>query len=190
MNPLDPQADEQARLERRRERARALRACRPIERVFLKGLPKARYSPYTAAKQLGMSDSTAWKIMRRARVRKAMELFLQDALDELGVSHASLVADLVAIKERCMQCEPVLDDEGKPTGMFQFDARAAIAAVKEIADLLKLAPARRIDLTLREGNAIPAPMFHVSFEDGGPGDYGIEVSGKLGHDVPSSDAIN
>ena len=137
----------QAADERRRERVQVLRACRPIERRFLKGLAEAAYSPYTAARQIGISDSTAWKMMQRARVKKAMQLFLEDALDRIGVSHASLVADLVKIKERCMQCQPVLDDEGKPTGMFQFDARAAIAAVKEIADLLEFAPAKRIELS-------------------------------------------
>jgi hypothetical protein len=145
-------------LERRRERSQALRACRPIERVFLKQLPKSRYSPYVAGKALGYSDSTTWKIMQRGRVKHAMELFLRDALEEIGVSHTSLVADLVAIKERCMQVCPVLDKEGKPTGEFQFDSRGAIAAIKEIAELLKIAPAKRVEISNPDGIGLFAPL--------------------------------
>jgi len=141
-------------LDRRRERTNALRACRPIERQFLKQLPKSRYSPYVAGKALGYSDSTTWKIMQRARVKRAMELFLQDALEEIGVSHSSLVADLNEIKERCMQARPVLDKEGKPTGFFEFDAPSAISAARLLIDLLKLAPPKRVELSGVDGAPI------------------------------------
>lgn len=165
-------------IERRRERTNALRACRPIERQFLKQLPKSRYSPYVAGHALGYSDSTTWKFMQRPRVRHAMELFLRDALEEIGVSHSSLVADLQAIKERCMQVCPVFDKDGKKiVGLFeQFDAKNAIAAIKEIAALTRIAAPKRIELTGRDGKDLPAPVFNISFEDGAPGDQGIDVS--------------
>lgn len=184
------EAAEQALLERRRERTNALRACRPHERFFLRQLPKSRYAPYTAGQALGLSSRTVMKMLNRPRVRRAMEIFLADALDEIGVSHASLVADLVEVKQRCMQQQAVLDKDGKPTGEFQFDSRGAIAAIKEIAELLKLTPAKRIELTTKDGKELPAPVFNISFADGGPGDYGIEVSGAPGSDVPGSDALN
>ena len=175
---------------RRRERTLALRACWPHERAFLRQLPKSGYSAYRAGIALKISSRTTLNLQNLPRVRKVIELFLQDALDEIGVSHVSLVADLVEIKDRCMQAQPVRDREGKPTGEFQFDSRGAIAAIKELADLLKLAPAKRIELTTKDGNALPAPVFHISFQDGGPGDYGIEVSGPPGSDVPGSDTLN
>jgi len=182
-----PATPDQAALiaDRRRERIEALRACRPMERVFLRQLPKSRYSPYVAAKVLGYSDSTVWKFMQRARVKRAMGLFLRDALEEIAVSHASLVADLQAIKERCMQVHPVLDKDGKETGEFQFDAKNAIAAIKEIADLMKLAPAKRIELTGRDGEPLAPPVFNISFEDGAPGEQGIDVSDPMGGDPES-----
>jgi hypothetical protein len=171
--------------ERRRERLQALKACRPLERAFLRQLPKSRYSPYVAAKALGYSDSTVWKCMQRARVKRAMELFLRDALEEMAVSHASLVADLQTIKERCMQVQPVLDKDGKETGEFQFDAKNAIAAIKEIAHLRNLAPSQRIEVTGRDGVPLAAPVFNISFEDGAPGEQGIDVSYPMVGDAES-----
>lgn len=184
-----PPAEPDPVLARRRERAAALRQCRPHERLFLRQLPQSRYAPYTAGEALGLSSRTVYKMLNRPRVRRAMEVFLQQALDEIGVSHASLVADLVTIKERCMQVEPVLDRKGNPTGVFQFDSHGAIAAVHKLMELMKLAPAKHFVHTVNDPNALPAPVFHISFEDGGPGDYGIEVSGKIGHDSTSG-AIN
>ena len=81
-----------------------------------------------------------------------------------------------------MQVRPVLDKEGKETGEFQFDAKNAIAAIKEIADLLKLAPAKRIELTGRAGQPLSPPVFNISFEDGAPGEQSIDVSYPMGGD--------
>lgn len=176
--------------ERRKERLLALRDCSLQERRFLRQLPQSRYAPYSAGKALSMSDRNVWKLLKRPRVKRAMEAFLRDALEEIGVSHVSLVADLVEVKDRCMQERPALDKKGNPTGEFQFDAHAAISAINAIADLLKLAPPKRVELTTKDGKALPAPVFNISFADGGPGDYGIEVSGSPGNDVPGSDVLN
>lgn len=148
--------------QRRRERTQALRACRPMERVFLRQLPKSRYSPYVAAKVLGYSDSTVWKFMQRARVKRAMDLFLRDALEEIGVSHTSLVADLMTIKNRCMQVEAVCDKEGKQTGVYEFDASGATSAIKLLVDLLKLAPPKRVELTGADGGPIETLTTHIT----------------------------
>lgn len=144
--------------ERRKERLLALRECTLKERAFLKQLPTSRYAPYCAGRELGFSYRTTWLFLKRPRVKRAMEAFLRDALEEIGVSHASLVADLVEVKDRCMQARPALDKKGNPTGEFQFDAHAAISAINAIADLLKLAPPKRVELTATVENA-PA---HIS----------------------------
>lgn len=176
--------------ERRRERLLALRECTLQERRFLRQLPQSRYAPYTAGKALSMRDRNVWRLLKRPRVKRAMEAFLQDALEEIGVSHVSLVADLVEIKERCMQAKAVFDKKGNRTGEYQFDAHGAISASREIKELLNLVPPKRIELTTKDGKELPAPVFRISFQDGGPGDYGIEVSGDPGSDVPGSDALN
>lgn len=142
--------------ERRRKHLQALRACKPQERQFLRALAECRYQPFSAAKKVGISNRMAGKMMTRPRVREAMELFLQDALDETSVSHASLVADLVEIKERCLQARPIQDASGKQVfvrlrsgkvaAAYSFDARGAVQAVKELAELMKLAPAKRVEV--------------------------------------------
>lgn len=157
---------------RRKERIQALRACLPLERVFIRYLPKARYSPYTAAREAGISDSTAWKMMNRPRVKRAMGLFLEDAADQIGVSHESLLADLVEIRERCMQHRPVLDKRGKPVmveladgqlaAAYTFDAHGAVAAISKIMELRKLVPARRVELTGVDGGPIETVATHIN----------------------------
>ena len=139
---------------RRKELALALRACRPHERTFLRELGQHRYRTYAAGEALGMSTHTVHKMLKRPRVRRAMEVFLQDALDEIGISHTSLVADLVEIKERCMEYREVLDRKGNPTGKFQFDAGGAIAAVRELTELLDMAAPKRVELTGADGGPI------------------------------------
>lgn len=153
MTPAQELAEEALKA-RRRELALALRACRPHERLWLRKLPEHRYEPYGTANALGMSNKTVMNMLKRPRVKRAMEVFLQDALDEIGISHTSLVADLVEIKKRCMQAEPVLDKKGQPTGVYQFDSRGAIAAIQEIAELRRLAPPKRLELTGADGGPI------------------------------------
>lgn len=141
-----------AMAERRRERALALRACRPIERAFLRQLPKSRYEPYSAGEALGISSRTVWLMTKRPRVKRAMEVFLQDALEDIGVSHASLVADLVTIKEHCIRH---LVTEPKA-------AAGAVAAIKELTELLRIAPVKRIELTGANGGPIETFATHIS----------------------------
>ena len=166
------EAAEQAMLERRRERTRALRACRVHERAFLKQLPKSGYSPHRAGLALKMSSRTVWKMQSRPRVKRVIELFLQDALDEIGVSHASLVADLVEVKERCLQHRPVLDAEGKPVlvpladgklaAAYVFDAKSVIAATKALMELHDLVPAQRVEFTGAHGGPIETVTTHIT----------------------------
>lgn len=174
------EAAAQLLLERRRERTRALRACTVKERLFLRQLPKSRYAPYTAGEAIGISGRSTWKFINRPHVKRAMALFLEDALDEIGVSHASLMADLVHVKELCIKH---LLTEPKA-------AAGAIAAIGKLMELANLSPAKRIELTTKDGKELPAPVFNISFAEGGPGDYGIEVSGAPGSDIPGSDVLN
>jgi hypothetical protein len=156
--------------QRRKRHLQALRACTPQERQFLRALAEHRYQPYAAAKAVQISNRMAGKIMQRSRVREAMELFLEDALDQTSVSHASLVADLVEIKERCLQARPIQDASGKQVfvrlrsgkvaAAYSFDARGAVQAVKELADLMKLAPAKRVEV--RTLSVIATATAHVA----------------------------
>jgi hypothetical protein len=147
---------------RRRERAQALRACRPHERAFLKQLPRSRYAPYPAGEALGISSRTVWQMLNRPRVKRAMAVFIEDAMDQIGVSHTSLVADLAEIRDRCMQAKPVLDRKGMPTGEYQFDATGATAAIKLLMDLAKLTPPKRIEIAGVDGSPIETVTTYIT----------------------------
>lgn len=73
-----------------------------------------------------MSDGTVSKWRRDPNFVRAKELVEQDSLDTIGVNAAYVLGTTKEVVERCMQAEPVLDDEGKPTGEWQFNAPSAL----------------------------------------------------------------
>jgi hypothetical protein len=54
----------------------------------------------------------------------------QEVIQKVAVDKDWIRDRLAQIVERCMQAEPVLDREGKPTGEFTFQAPAAIRALE------------------------------------------------------------
>lgn len=60
------------------------------------------------------------------------------AAERAGVTVESVLTDLIAIKNRCMQAEPVLDREGNPTGEYQFREHGAIKALELLGKALRM----------------------------------------------------
>lgn len=98
-----------------------------------------------AAQRAGYSEknahNTGYLLLRNAdilayrRVRASIQFAI------LGISRESLAADLVEIKERCMQAQPVMEwdyssHEFKETGEWQFNARGATKAIEVLADMI------------------------------------------------------
>ena len=66
---------------------------------------------------------------RLAEIRAAVRI---QVTEELALDRASVVRDLLAIKDRCMQEVPVVDRHGRLTGEFRFDAAGALRALELI----------------------------------------------------------
>lgn len=78
----------------------------------------------------------AHSLMRRPNVQETIarlhEQVQANASIKFAVSRESIIRDLLTVKERCMQAEPVRDAEGNPTGEWTFNARGAVAAIELI----------------------------------------------------------
>jgi hypothetical protein len=62
--------------------------------------------------------------------KEVQERFLQRAV----VNKEWVLDQLLAVHKRCMQMEPVLDKQGQETGIFTFDAKNALQAIKMIGN--------------------------------------------------------
>lgn len=85
----------------------------------------------------------ASRLLREPKVNAYKTALQKEAFRRLGVSLESVCAELVEIKDRCMQKSPVLvwDSEKHAyveSGEWQFDAKGATKALAELADLLDL----------------------------------------------------
>ena len=53
-----------------------------------------------------------------------------EAQRRYAYGQVEVIRDLIDIKKRCMQAEPVTDGDGEPTGEWTFNAKGAIAAIE------------------------------------------------------------
>lgn len=165
--------------------ARALRACQPHERKWLRALPEHDFYPYRAAVALGMSKNTAFKCLRRPRVRKVIEILDLMAADELGIT-ARLVKTTY---HRLATSDPRLfyDAEGnvKPPSQWTNEMAAAVAeygpdangvirlklhdrkvATDALAKFCKLAAPDRVEVTGKDGSPLPTgPTYIIAREE-------------------------
>lgn len=79
-----------------------------------------------------------WALMRKPHIRAEVDAHLEKISEKVDLDLEHLVEDLVEIKAKCMQAEPVVDANGQPTGEWKFDSRGAIKAIELIGRYLKL----------------------------------------------------
>src|SRR5665647_853819 len=79
---------------------------------------RAGYSPKTARSQ-------GQRLLTKPDVRKAVEEAQKARQERTNISADYVLNSLKEVAERCMQAEPVLDRDGKPTGIYRFDSAGA-----------------------------------------------------------------
>lgn len=83
----------------------------------------------------------------------------QSVLREKNVLHVGKIIDhLETIRNRCMQGEPVLDNEGNPTGEWQFDSRGALKAIELIGKHIGMWEGRQQDPDRPIRSVSPTPF--------------------------------
>jgi phage terminase small subunit len=61
----------------------------------------------------------------KARLTELVVTTTNMATSKLALDKTWVIERLMQVTERCMQAEPVLDNKGKPTGEYKFDAAGA-----------------------------------------------------------------
>ena len=85
-----------------------------------------------AAKRAGYSNKTAGQqgeaLLKKLEIQRYIDSLKAKQNEELEITAAEITRNLKTIADRCMQAEPVIGNDGKPTGEYRFDAAAAIRA--------------------------------------------------------------
>ena len=92
---------------------------------------RAGYSPKTARSQ-------GQRLLTKPDVRKAVEEAQKARQERTNISADYVLNSLKEVAERCMQAEPVLDRDGKPTGIYRFDSAGVNRALELLGKHLKM----------------------------------------------------
>lgn len=72
--------------------------------------------------------SAAPRLFANVRVQDRIAELQAERDTRVQVETDDILRSILEIRDRCMQGEPILDGEGKPTGEWRFDARHALRA--------------------------------------------------------------
>lgn len=89
-----------------------------------------------ATKSDAAADASASRLLSTAKVKARIAELQQKVetltIEKIAVSKAWVIDKLVANVERAMQAEPVLDNEGHPTGEYKYNGSVANRALELI----------------------------------------------------------
>ena len=87
------------------------------------------------------ASATAWRLLRKDTVAVYRDRKVKETFEAMGITPAFVQLGCLEIYKRCMAKEPVMAWDIKehawlPSGEWQFDARGALRALNQMADLL------------------------------------------------------
>ena len=83
---------------------------------------RAGYSKKTANEQ-------ASRLLTKVNVQTYLKKLIENRNKRTNITQDDVVADIIKVKDRCMQNEAVLDKEGNETGIYKFDSNGANKAL-------------------------------------------------------------
>ena len=83
---------------------------------------KAGYSKKTATEQ-------ASRLLTKVNVQEYLTQLIENRNKRTNITQDDVIADIIKVKDRCMQNEAVLDKEGNETGIYKFDSNGANKAL-------------------------------------------------------------
>ena len=92
---------------------------------------RAGYSPRTARIH-------AAKLLTKPNIQGTIQKAQQERSKRTELTQDWVLLNLKAVVERCMQAEPILGREGKPTGEYRFDSAGANRALELLGKHLGL----------------------------------------------------
>ena len=83
---------------------------------------RAGYSKKTANEQ-------ASRLLTKVNVQAYLKKLIEKRNERTKITQDEVIADIIKVKDRCMQNEAVLDKEGNETGIYKFDSNGANKAL-------------------------------------------------------------
>lgn len=83
---------------------------------------RAGYSKKTANEQ-------ASRLLAKVNVQTYLKQLIEKRNERTKITQDEVIADIIKVKDRCMQNEAVLDKEGNETGIYKFDSNGANKAL-------------------------------------------------------------
>ena len=83
---------------------------------------RAGYSKKTANEQ-------ASRLLAKVNVQTYLKQLIEKRNKRTNITQDDVVADIIKVKDRCMQNEAVFDKEGNETGIYKFDSNGANKAL-------------------------------------------------------------
>lgn len=83
---------------------------------------RAGYSKKTANEQ-------ASRLLAKVNVQTYLKQLIEKRNERTKITQDEVIADIIKVKNRCMQNEAVLDKEGNETGIYKFDSNGANKAL-------------------------------------------------------------
>ena len=87
---------------------------------------RAGYSAKTANEQ-------AAQLLAKLSIQEYIQKIKNQRSERVKYSQDELMRDILEVKNRCMQANPVLDKEGNETGVWKFDSNGANKALDMLA---------------------------------------------------------
>lgn len=87
---------------------------------------RAGYSAKTANEQ-------AAQLLAKLSIQEYIQKIKNKRSERVKYSQDELMRDILEVKNRCMQANPVLDKEGNETGVWKFDSNGANKALDMLA---------------------------------------------------------
>lgn len=87
---------------------------------------RAGYSKKTANEQ-------AAQLLAKLSIQEYIQKIKNKRSERVKYSQDELMRDILEVKNRCMQANPVLDKEGNETGVWKFDSNGANKALDMLA---------------------------------------------------------
>lgn len=96
-----------------------------------------------AVKMAGLKSNdtaTNWEKLPavKERIQELCEIANQNSIIKTGLDRGWVISRLMTVTERCMQAEPVMDNEGTPTGEYRFDSSGANKALELLGRTLRM----------------------------------------------------
>jgi phage terminase small subunit len=81
------------------------------------------------AVRIDTQQRSAYEILVNPAVQRVLRKIRKDRMERTLITSDWILNKLVALVERCMQGQPVLDSDGNETGVWKFDANGAAKAL-------------------------------------------------------------